>query len=759
MGYKLCIAEKPSTGKEIARVVGAKNRHKGYYEGNGYLVTWAIGHLVSLAEPEAYGYVRKEDCFGEGKKTAYAELPLLPDTFKYVVPKDKLEQFNIVKRLMHKKDVDVLIDCGDMGAEGHILQWLIRTQADCKLPVMRFCATSMTDEAIRYAMNNLQPAARYENIIKGELCKKKADWILGMSMSRVLSIKYSAGINVGRVQSPTLFFVVKRFLEVQNFKVIDYFTMTAVLNEGFTATWNKDDDNLFPVTRKDKEGRVVDKSLIEKACCDLHSIGEGVISDLTKQKKAIERPQLYDITELQRQANVFYGYPAATTLATAQSLYETHKLLSYPRTDSRYITTDLSLYLKPFVEALSAVERYKEIADNLLYEGLNIDKRIVDDSKVTDHHALLPTNNICKYSGKELVPTDDDIKKGVTADHLNNILNLVLYRLLVALSKPHVYEHTNIQVKFNNGFVFGAAYNKPLVIGWRGCQDILLGKNTFNSNGTYESDEIQVIPDLEKGQTVILKDCTVVPKKTTAPKLHTEATLLTAMENAGAMLDNGKILKGKGIGTPATRAEIIRKLFQTSVIESVKSDQAVYLRPTPKGVSVIRVMPPDLYSPQITATWETMIAEIAAGNKTEHDFMNMFVSAIKDKINEVKTTDTGVLFKKEREVHGICPWCESELYQYDKKNSKNKVIEVSMWCAEKCGFYVSNQMSTFHTYLHRSLTVTELKHLITKGFIILELEPYKNYPARRGMFTLFKKEIDTKVYTYVRCETPKNIEV
>jgi len=396
VGYILCIAEKPSVARDIASVLGATNtKNKGYIEGNGYLVTWAIGHLVGLAEPHEYGFVKKEDVYGEGRELAYDELPLIPNEFKFIVIGATKDQFDIVKKLMHRTDVDSIIDCGDMGAEGHILQWLIRVKAGCNKPVKRFCATSMTDEAIKVAMSNLRPMADFENIIKGELCKKKADWILGMSMSRALSIKYRAGITVGRVQSPTLYFVVKRFLDVENFKVTDYFTMSADLKEGFKVGWRKDTDNLFPSTAKDDSGRVLDKSLIDKACAEIIGFGKGAVSELTKQVKSVERPLLYDITELQRHANVLFGYSAAATLATAQSLYETHKLLSYPHTDSRYITSDLSSYLKGYVEVISGIDRYKKIADGVLADGLNIDKRIVNDAKVTDHHAIIPTDDIC----------------------------------------------------------------------------------------------------------------------------------------------------------------------------------------------------------------------------------------------------------------------------------------------------------------------------------------------------------------------------
>jgi len=755
MTFKLCIAEKPSVGRDIARVIGADTKHEGYYEGNGFRVTWAVGHLISLAEPEAYGYVSKSDCFGEGKNTAYDELPLIPDSFKYTVIPNTSSQFNIVKKLMLMQDVDLIIDCGDMGAEGHVLQWLIRNYVGCDKKVLRFCATSMTDEAIKKAMNDLQPIEKFENIIKGELCKKFADWILGMSMSRVLSIKYTAGINVGRVQSPTLYFIVKRFADVMNFKVTDYFTMSAEFNEGFSVYWNKDTGNLCPVSLKDSEGRVLDKGFIDSACGDILSFGSGIVSELTKKKNSKERPQLYDITELQRHANILFGYSAAVTLATAQSLYENHKLLSYPRTDSRYITTDLSKFLNPYVQALSNIPKYAEVAKNLLSQGLNINKLIVDDSKVTDHHALLPTNNIVKYFGEQLGPMGDDAKKGVTAESLNNIYDLVLSRLLVSLSTPYIFEHTAINISFKNGYIFSASGNVPISLGWRGLQDILIGKGALNVDDV-GGDDVQLFPNISKGQTVILKSCLVVPKKTTPPKLHTEASLLTAMESAGSVLENGKILKGKGIGTQATRAEIISKLFNTGVIEGIKKGKTTFLKPTTKGVSVIDVMPRELYSPQITADWETFIAEIAKGNNSDTDFMDKFIPFIKDKIEKVKNS-TNKKFKKEKEVHGVCPWCKSDLYLFEKTdpNSK-KVVEVSIYCSEKCGFSISNLNNTFQVFAKKSLSLTELKKLIAKGFLLLDCPSSKGYTTKRGKFTFYKNETDKgKVYCNIHCEIIK----
>ena len=282
MGYKLCMAEKPSVAKDIAAVIGANKICNGYYEGNGYRVTWAVGHLVGLAEPEEYGFVSKRDMWADEKELAYQQLPIIPNEFKLVVLEPTKAQFEIVKRLINSPDTDEIINCGDMGPEGHILQWFIREKAGCKKTVRRFCATSMTEEAIRKAMNNLRDEKEFEPIIKGEFCKKKADWIMGMSMSRAESIKYNTGINVGRVQSPTLYFVVKRYYEVKNFIVTNYYTMDANLKEGFHVFWNKDTEGIFPENIKDTEGRVLNKEAIDLKRAEIENEKTGIVTEMKK---------------------------------------------------------------------------------------------------------------------------------------------------------------------------------------------------------------------------------------------------------------------------------------------------------------------------------------------------------------------------------------------------------------------------------------------------------------------------------------------
>ena len=758
MSYKLCMAEKPSVARDIANVIGATKRGNGYYEGSGYRVTWAVGHLVGLAEPESYGYVSQKDMYGEDKATAYAQLPLIPKEFKLVVLEPTKEQFKIVKDLINDPECTEIINCGDMGPEGHILQWFIREKAGCKKKVRRFCATSMTDEAIRQAMNSLRPEEEFANIIKGEFCKKKADWIMGMSMSRVETIKHGTSINVGRVQSPTLYFVVKRYYEVKNFKVTNYFGMDADLAEGFHVFWAKDTDGTFPPDMKDSEGRVLNEAAVKAKADEIMRGRTGVVDELTKQKKTTDRPQLFDITELQREANRRYGYTAAVTLATAQALYESQKVLSYPRTDSRYITTDLKPYMKERIKGIATIPKYNTAANALLSAGLNIDKKIVDDSKVTDHHALIPTEKIYGFDPESMRPTPEEKKKGVTSETMKNILDLVLCRMIVSFSAAYIYEQTNVKVRFANGTVFSAGGTKPLEMGWKAVQERLSGKEQGSEDN--DADEDQMFPDLRQGQMVTVKNCSVTAKKTTPPKLHTEATLLTAMEKAGATIEGGEILKGKGIGTQATRAEIIKKLFDTGYCTTEKKGKTNYIVPTQKGVMIIKVLPKELYSPIITADWETKIAEIAAGRMTEGEFMRDFTSFINAKVKEVKESQTNIVFKSDRETFGKCPFCGSDVYRYQEKDEKTgKVKQTRFYCAESrntgCPFSLKLDDPTVTTWTGKKLTEQQAVRMIAKGYVLLDCKSKTGTGTYKGKFTFIKKEVGGRVYTNIQCERVK----
>lgn len=744
MGYILCTAEKPSVANAIAKVIGANKKCHGYFEGSGYRVTWAVGHLVGLAEPEAYGYMNQKDMYDkekpENKDIALQQLPLIPNEFKLVVLPDTKDQFEIMKTLMNSADCEYIIDCGDAGAEGHILQWFIREKAGCKKRVKRFIATSMTTEAIKAAMNNLKDINDYERVIKGEFCKKKSDWILGMSMSRCASLIYSAKVDVGRVQSPTLYFVVQRYMAVQQFKPVDYYQLKAEFKEGFRAFWLKDTGEFFPADQKDSNNRLLNKKLADNAASDIKSLGEGIITALETKNKATDRPQLYDITELERDGNRIYGYTADEVLSAAQSLYEKHKITSYPRTDSRYITSDLQPYMLQRIQQISTQHEYSEVCKEVIAAGLNIDKKIVDDDKVTDHHAIICTEKIADYDLTLL--SDMELK----------ILHLIIVRMLVAFSWKYKYKETIINVTFSNGFVFGATGKIAVDMGWKRIQSLLLGKEENTADTNNENNEEQLFNNVSLNQCVHVKDLQVLSKKTTPPQYHTEATLLTAMENAGSTIENGAILKGKGIGTQATRAAIIKSLFNKQYVVNQGKGKTQYVVPTKLGISVIKVLPPELYSPKITADWEEHISLIVEGKLTEKQFMDKFTGFVNEKIIEMKSNKKeNVDFSYDRPVIGACPWCGNDVLIGEFKD-KNGDKVISAFCSNReCKFSIRKNDFIFKTRTGKELTIKQMEKLISTGSITAKCVS-KNCVPYQGSFSIVK---NNEGYAALCCELPR----
>ena len=754
MGYKVCTAEKFSVAKDLSEVIGASTRKNGYFEGNGYRVTWAVGHLVGLVEPDEYGYLKQKEVYkAENRERAWSELPIIPDEFKLKVLEPTADQFEIVKNLMLSDETDEIIDCGDMGPEGHILQWFIREKAGCKKKVRRFCATSMTKEAILSAMNNLRPIEDFENIIKGEYCKKKADWIIGMSLSRAGALRYNTNFSVGRVQSPTLYFIVKRYIDVTNFKQTTYHTMKADF-DGFSVFWNKDIDGAFYSDCKDSDNRVIQKYVIDNKCQEIKDDGYGIITDLKKEKRGTNRPQLYDITELERDANRKYGYTAAETLATAQALYETQKVLSYPRTDSRYITSDLVPYMAERINLIGSISKYSESCKQLSEAGLNIDKRIVDDAKVTDHHALICTEDIKDFDIESMKPTAEEQKKGVSSEKMKNVLDLVLTRMIVAFSQPYYYEQTSVAVTFLDKIRFTATGRKTINEGWKAVERNLLGNIEQDEN---EPDEDQIFPSLEKGMRIEIKDCSVISKKTTPPKLHTEATLLTAMENAGAAIEGGEILRGHGIGTQATRAEIIKALFDKKYCETLKKGKTKYIVPTQQGLKIIRALPVELTSPKLTADWENKIAQIADGKATEHDFMDAFIPFVKEKTEEIKNSKLDIDFRNNKEPIGKCPFCGADVYKGKSKNTGASVF----YCANKfgddssCVFCFSADSQVFLTRFRKNLSDKDAIKFINDKQMKKRCHKKIGDSTYDAIFTFGTKIVEGKEVTEIKVSLPE----
>lgn len=741
MGYKLCIAEKPSVAKDIARVIGANKRCNGYLEGNGYRVTWAIGHLVELSEPETYGFLEKFEIWNH-KQEAMSELPLVPQKFTLEVKEEVKEQFEIVKELMLSPDCDVLINCGDMGAEGHVLQAMIQWKAGYNKPAKRFCATSMTDEAIKSAMSNLRNQSEFDGIVKGEFCKKKCDWILGLSVSRAESLKYKGSVSVGRVQTPTLYFIVKRELEINNFKVTDYYGMELVTGYGFSAYWSVDKDGVFEKNIKDSSDRVLSEDAIKKKIAEIRN-GQCTVTKYETKKSGNDRPQLYDIIEIQKDANKKYGYSSAFTLACVQCLYETHKVCTYPRTDSRYITSDIVPYLESRIKALKTIKNcplsISECSDEVLKNGLNIDKKIVDDTKVTDHHAILPTEKIENFDFDSLQPIlDKEKKEGITKEALQNILMMIVSRLIVSLSKPCIFNKTSVVLTVGN-INFQANGKTIIDAGWKEIQDKLMGKAEKDDDDGDDKDSEQTFPTLTVGKNIPINDCLIKAKKTTPPKRFNEATLLAEMQRAGTSEKGGEILKGRGIGTQATRGEIIKGLFDKGYVEMV--GKTTFIKPKKLGFALINATPKELYSPMLTADWENRIAEIAEGKLSEEKFLSDFINFVTEKIYEIKNDERDITFPSRNEPVCNCPWCGSEMlkFQYIGKSDGKKHSLIGCTNKEECGCTIYSNHALVLSCTKKELTLAQMKSLLSKGRISLKCYKVSDGKEYDGEFELVKR--------------------
>ena len=716
MGYKLCITEKKSVGEDIARVVGATNTtNKGYIEGNGYIITWAMGHLVGLSEPEEYGYVSQKDMYDrekpEMRQKALSELPIIPQEWKLSVIKSTEYQFNIVKQLMHRADVDIIIDCGDAGPEGHILQWFIRIKANCNKPVERFIATDMTDSAIKYALEHLQPIDKYKKVIQGEYCKKKADWILGMSLSRAASLTYNAPISAGRVMSPTQYFVIERYLAHKNFKSKPFYSLECEF-DGFTLRWQRDTADILPPSCKDEAGRLLDKQTATRLVEELNQV-MGEITKLETKKKKQERPQLYDTESLAKDCIKIYGYKGKDVAEITEKLYHEYKITTYPRTDSKYITRDLAPEMVSRIKDIATIEQYKDIANKEIAAGLNLDKRIVDDTQVEDHHAIittsaLPTFDLSKLDEKE-----------------RNILHLIITRMLAAFSQAFKYRETAIEVTFPNGIAFKSSVKVPDDMGFKAVTDTLLGKQDEDENKEEQSVDVvkaKIFSSLSAGQK--LKPLTIGVKEgaTTAPPLLTEADLIDLMSRAGERVENGAILKGKGIGTQATKLATIEKLFDLKYIEyKAGKSKTPYIIPTTLGMNVIKVLPPKIYSPALTADWENKIELIRQEKLSEKQFMSEFQDFIEGAVNEVRT-DRGVDFTNSL---CTCPICKKgKIVSTEKSMEKDgkKINYVVYWCTQatekKCNFSVRSFVPYYRSMFDKNVPKAKMKEVIETGTFV-----------------------------------------
>ena len=633
MSKTLVLAEKPSVGKELAKVLKCNQNKGAYIEGNKYIVTWAMGHLVGLMDPE--GYDEKY------KKWSMETLPMLPKNMKLIVLKKTGKQYNEVKKQLLRNDVSDIIVATDAGREGELVAYWILEKAKVNKPVKRLWISSQTEKAILEGFKNLKPGKEFENLRKAAVCRAEADWLVGLNVTRALTCKYNAQLSAGRVQSPTLAMIVNREEEIKNFKPVDYFNIKA-LGKGITLSWVNDKGTIYEED--------LAKSIVSKCKGQ-----EGEVVEIIKSNKKKYSKALYDLTELQRDANKIWGYSAKQTLNIMQRLYENHKLLTYPRTDSRYITSDIVSTIPERLKAVSFGE-YRAVSEMLLKSGVKANKNFVDNSKVSDHHAIIPTEqkgNLVNLSVEE-----------------KHIYDLVVKRFLSVMMKPYEYEQTSIKVNVN-GEIFTAKGNIPKQKGWK----VLYEKLDLD-----EEEKTQDLPQLNKGDKIKLLDVSYIKKQTEPPSRFNEATLLSAMENPQKYVNVGKdaaktLGETGGLGTVATRADIIEKLFNSFVIE--KKGKDIY--PTSKGKQLIELVPKDLKSPLLTAKWEKQLDDIAKGKINDSKFIKDMREYATNLVEDVKGGTEK--FHHDNQTGSRCPNCGKYLLEVNGKNGRMLVCQ-----DRECGY-------------------------------------------------------------------------
>ena len=625
MGYKLVIAEKPSVAQSLAAVIGAATRKDGYLEGNGWRVSWCVGHLAGLADADSYD--------PKYAKWRYEDLPILPKHWQMAVGKDKKKQFDVLKQLMNAPDVTEVVNACDAGREGELIFRSVYELAGCQKPMKRLWISSMEDSAIREGFANLRPGADYNGLHEAALCRAKADWLVGINATRLFSVLYHRTLNIGRVMSPTLALIVQREAEIDTFQPVPFYTVTLEL-PGFSVSGE----------------RMADKTAAEqlKAACQGADV---TVKKVERRDKSEKPPALYDLTTLQRDANRLLGFTAQQTLDYLQNLYE-KKLCTYPRTDSRYLTSDMTEGLPVLVNLVANAMPFRK--------GIAIScdaAQVINDKKVTDHHAVIPTRNL---QGADLsgLPVGERM-----------ILELVALRLLCAVAEPHSYSETAVTVE-SAGAEFTAKGKTVKRPGWRAL-DAAYRAALKNAEPDKETEDKALpdggrLPELSEGQTLPLSGATVKEGKTSPPKHFTEDTLLSAMETAGKD-DMPEDAERQGLGTPATRAGILEKLVSTGFLERKKSKKTVQLMPSHDAVSLITVLPEQLQSPLLTAEWEYRLGEIERGELTPEDFMDGISTMLKELVGNYQVIKgTEYLFSPPREVVGKCPRCGGDVAELQK---------------------------------------------------------------------------------------------
>ena len=623
----LVLAEKPSVAREIARVLQCRNKQKGYIEGSDYVVTWALGHLVTLAEPEDYE--------AKYKQWRLQDLPLLPDNMKLKVIKSTSHQYRVIKDLMQRSDIKDMIIATDAGREGELVARWIMAHARWKKPYKRLWISSQTDDAIRDGFAHLHPGKDYDNLYAAAVGRAEADWLIGLNVTRALSCKFNAQLTAGRVQTPTLAMIVQREQEIQTFIPHDYWSIRADFGD-YYGDW-RDSKNQGRIFEQEKAQAITDKVKNQT----------GIITDIKRESKSEPPPLAYDLTELQRDGNRRFGWSAQKTSAELQSLYEVHKLVSYPRTDCRYIGSDIVPTLPQRLKAMN-VPPYQELIAPLLTVRLQPGKRLVDDSKITDHHAIIPTEQPLNP-----VALSSDEKK---------LYDLIARRFIAVLYPLYRYEQTTIITTVEKER-FISRGRVVTDLGWRRVSAQTADKNESDEESLPE----QSLTLQQKGAQKPVVNCKLNRGKTKPPPRYTEATLLTAMESPGKFIADEELresMKGSGLGTPATRAEIIEKLFNTFYIERNGKE----IVPTDKGVQLVGLAPEALRLPDLTAQWEQNLTNIARGQGNKNKFIEDIRGSARQMVSGVIRSESE--YKPTNVSKAKCPQCGKNLLLVSAKKGK-----------------------------------------------------------------------------------------
>lgn len=627
------LAEKPSVARDIARVLGCSQKGNGYLEGKQYIVTWALGHLVTQAQPEQY-----DNDFKEWKME---NLPIIPNPFKLVPIKQSMKQYNAVKAQLSRGDVNEVIIATDAGREGELVARWILEKTKTRKPIKRLWISSVTDKAIKDGFNNLKDGKAYENLYQAAVARSEADWVVGINATRALTVKYNAQLSTGRVQTPTLAMIAEREKQIRNFQPKPYYGMQAITdNAAFTWT----DGN---------STQSFDKEKIDKLFSKLQNTHEGTVTDVKVTPKKQPAPPLFDLTELQKEAYKRYSWSAKETLNTLQGLYERYKIVTYPRTDSKHLTSDIKATLKDRIKAVQ-VGPYRALAATILKTPVAPQKGVIDDSKVSDHHAIIPT---------EETPQLHNL-----SDKEHKLYDMIVKRFLAVFYPAYEYDQTTVKITAG-GETFQTKGNTIRNEGW---------KRIYKDD---EEDGDSTLPPFEKGQKLSFKGIALTDGKTKPPAFFNEGTLLGAMENPSQfMAGESKELiqtlgETGGLGTVATRADIIDKLFNTFLIEKKGKDLTI----TSKGRQLLELVPEDLKSPKLTADWEQQLNKIAKGQLKKEQFMKEMIAFAEKSVSDIKKSDKK--FKHDNVTGKMCPDCGKPLLEVNGKRGKMNVCQ-----DRECGY-------------------------------------------------------------------------